>query len=498
LNRRDVVVRSRANGGILARAPVTRRRAGRLSIAAAAIVVSLVASGLWLARSQDVRAGSPHGGSTKATVPRYDLVLNLRSVGGRGPSGAVKASRLTAATDAVRHTMTELYSDGFVDQSAWDGGRFPGVADLFASSAQKRVRRSLDHLTLGRAAVHLDAVRPERANLRIQFMLDRGGHPVVAVASMDFDGVGLAGDAELPLRSDGSYVLRHLDGGWRIVSYSVRSRVPSPGQIEAKVRDAAYSPDLPSRGPLFVLVIGSDARPGQSVNATRGDSLHIVGVNPATGTASVLGIPRDSFVNIPGRGTNKINSALSSGGPSLMVRTVEQLTGIHIDAYVLTGFRGFMQMIGAIGGVKIDIPYAMNDRYSGAHFRKGPTHLTSSEALALSRNRHDAPGGDFGRSMNQGQLIIAAFREFRRELRKDPFTMIRWGIAASKFLETNLSVAQMMQLMLAAPTINAGRIANEVVSGSRAMVGGQSVIRLGSRALAMFRDLRRDGVLNGR
>jgi polyisoprenyl-teichoic acid--peptidoglycan teichoic acid transferase len=412
--------------------------------------------------------------------------------------GVVKSWRLTTAAAAVQRTVTQLYSDGYVDQHAWDGGRFPGVPDLFASSAQPQVRRSLGHLTLGRAATHLDAVRPDRANLRIRFMVDHRGHPLVAVATMDFDATGLAGNAEVPLRSDGSYVLRPLEGGWRIVSYRVKSTVPTPAQIDAKAREAAYAPKLPSNGLLFVLVIGSDARIGQSVNATRGDSLHIVGVNPARGTASILGIPRDSFVQIPGHGTNKINSALAAGGPGLMVRTVEHLTGIHIDAYVLTGFHGFRQMIRSIGGVRVDIPYAMNDRYSGAHFKKGWSHLTDFGALALSRNRHDAPGGDFGRSMNQGRLIIAAFQEFRRELRKDPLTLIRWGIAASKFLETNLSLAQMMQLMLAVPTINGGRIVNKVVSGTGAMVGGQSVIRLGGHAFALFHDLRRDGVLSWR
>jgi hypothetical protein len=86
-------------------------------------------------------------------------------------------------------------------------------------------------------------------------------------------------------------------------------------------------------------------------------------------------------------------------------------------------------------------------------------------------------------------------REFLSDLRKDPLTALRWGLAAARFMKTDLNLSQMMELLLAAPSFARNPVRNAVVYGSGAMVGSSSVIRLGSFARAKFRDLRRDGVL---
>lgn len=480
---------------------MTRERARWSAVSAGAFVVFLVAGGLWLVLSGDEGAASRPGPAAapaepvpSAEPPRYELTVDLRAVQGRGPTARVRPWRLAKSAEAVRRTITELYSAGFVDPALWAGGQFPTLVNLFAPDARRDLRRHIDDLTLGRAARHLDAVQPVRARLDVRFLLDRAGRPIVALAGVDFAGFGLADGAGTPVRHEGDYVLRRFDGRWRIVSFDVLGRVPSPAQIHRKVRRARYSPGLPSRDLLFVLVIGSDARPGQSMTGARADSLHIIGVNPKEGVASILGIPRDSFVYIPGVGMGKINGALVYGGPDLMVRTTERLTGIRIDAYAVTGFVGFQRMVGATGGIGIRIPYPMSDRFSGAHFGAGPTRLSSREALAFARNRHDARGGDFGRSMNQGRLIIAALREFRSDLERDPLTLLRWGLAAARHLRTDLSLSEIMDLLLAVPSFRPGMVRNRVVSGSGAMVGGQSVVHLGADARAMFQDLATDAM----
>src|SRR5207245_6178256 len=94
---------------------------------------------------------------------------------------------------------------------------------------------------------------------------------------------------------------------------------------------ASFVPALEGKRPLFILVLGSDARPGEQVDRLRSDSIHIIGVNLATHRATILGFPRDSWVPIPGHGTTKINEAMVFGGPPLLIRTLENLTGIHID-----------------------------------------------------------------------------------------------------------------------------------------------------------------------
>jgi LCP family protein required for cell wall assembly len=371
------------------------------------------------------------------------------------------------------------------------------------------VHRHLGELTLGSAARDLASVRPHRAHLDLRFATDRAGHPVVAFADMDFTATGTwarvpgatpastsgpaAGARRVRIAQRGRYVLQKTRGEWRIASFDVRARIPqAAGGTER--RRARFAPG-PSGRPLFVLVIGSDARPDQPMLSTRGDSLHIVSVNPGLRRGAIVGIPRDSYVSIPGHGTSKINAALFYGGPDLVVRTVEQLTGVHLDAYLVTGFEGFHHLIDAIGGLHLTVPYPMDDANSGAHFRPGPTHLNGRQALAFSRDRHDVPGGDFGRSMNQGRVLVATLRALRSSFAKDPGRLLPWLVAASRFIKTDLSLSQMGELLLSASTFSPGRIRNTVVSGSGAVVGGQDVVRLGSSAFAVFRDLRHDGVL---
>src|SRR5579884_1045193 len=106
---------------------------------------------------------------------------------------------------------------------------------------------------------------------------------------------------------------------------------------------------------VWILVIGSDARPGQDVRHSNGDSIHLVGVDPGTGAGTIVGFPRDSWVAIPGHGTGKINSSLALGGPELMAQTVRQLTGLPVDYYFLTGFDGFQKIVDQVGGVDVNV-----------------------------------------------------------------------------------------------------------------------------------------------
>jgi anionic cell wall polymer biosynthesis LytR-Cps2A-Psr (LCP) family protein len=175
------------------------------------------------------------------------------------------------------------------------------------------------------------------------------------------------------------------------------------------------------------------------------------------------------------------------------VATVERLSGIRIDAYLLVGFENFRYAVDEIGGIEMVIPEPMSDAASGANFKAGRTRLDGPEALAFSRNRHDVRGGDFGRSLNQGKLLIAALRELREDFRGDPVSAFEWVLAGAKYFHTDLDLAQMVDLAFAALAVD--KVKNRVVSGSGGFAGSASVVRLGSSAQAMFRDLRRDGTL---
>jgi LCP family protein required for cell wall assembly len=409
--------------------------------------------------------------------------------------GTVRPRDLAGPVEAIRRTIGELYTIGFVDPERWQGGEFPSLFRLFAADVREQASWDVAHLTLGPAARLVDAVRPRPARLAVRFLADASDHPVAAVADVRFAGTAEAGEVRAPITHEGEYVLRRLNGEWRVVSYDVRGRVPRGPQLEGGAISADVVPSLLPRGPLSFLVIGSDARPGQAVARTRADSIHIVGVNPRKGRVSILGIPRDSWASIPGWGSDKINAALVVGGPELLVATVERLTGIQLDAYVLTGFEDFQKMVTAVGGFDIRIPYPISDRWARAYFRKGPEHLNGREALAFSRVRHDLPTGDFGRSFNQGRVMIAALATLRDEVAEGSAALLPWVVAAARHLKTDLSIGEMFELLVAAPAFEPDRVRNEVATGRVGSIGGKSVVVLDGGAYAMFRDLGRDAIL---
>jgi LCP family protein required for cell wall assembly len=423
-------------------------------------------------------------------TPPVRLESKLRKITGLATAGKVRKRRLRDPAQGVSRVVTAIYKAAYLDLGSWSDGRSTDHLDSFTRDAAAQGRRDVRNLALGRAGSKLSSVEPRPLRLRVRFLLGRSRRPAAALVSARFEATGEREEGVMRIRQHAEYTLRRVGGEWRVAAYEASARVGP-----RRAPSSAFSPGLTSRDPLIVLVIGSDARPGQSVTRSRADSLHLVGVNPVRGTASVLGIPRDSYVPIPGAGSEKINASLFFGGPQRTVQTVERLTGAHIDAYLLTGFLSFQRLIHMVGGVEVRIPYPIDDRLSRAHFRKGRTHLTGRDALAFSRNRHDAPGGDFGRSLNQGRLLIAALAEFREDIRKDPVALFRWLWAGARSIRTDLSLDEMLHLALAAMSIGPRQVDNRVVSGSGGTVGGASVIRLGSSARAMFRDMARDGVL---
>jgi LCP family protein required for cell wall assembly len=458
--------------------------AAGLAVAVAAIALA-ASSGTTPGPGQ---APSSPGGQPHRNVP--SLEVRLGKVTGFATAGRVRNRRLRESARGVAGTVAAMYEAAYLDLGAWSDGRSSDHLAFFARDAARGARSDVRNLALGPVGSRIDAIGARPARLGLRFLLARNRRPMAALASVRFQAVGESDEGAVRIRQRGDYTLHRIGGRWRVVAFEASARVGP-----RRARPSVFSPGLPWEDPLIVLVIGSDARPGQSVTRSRADSIHLVGVNPRRNSASLVGIPRDSFVTVPGAGTEKINAALFFGGPRRTVQTVERLTGARIDAYVLTGFDGFRKLIRLVGGVEVRIPYRIDDRYSGAHFRKGRTRLSGRGALAFSRNRHDAPGGDFGRSLNQGRLLIAALAEFREDVRKDPVALFRWLWAGARSVRTDLSLDEMLRLALAAMSIEPGRVDNRVVSGSGATVGGASVIRLGSSARAVFRDLARDGVL---
>jgi polyisoprenyl-teichoic acid--peptidoglycan teichoic acid transferase len=271
----------------------------------------------------------------------------------------------------------------------------------------------------------------------------------------------------------------------------------APTMMLKAAHGAQFLPALDGKKPIFILALGSDARPGQNVLRERSDSIHIIGVNPAKRSASILGFPRDSFVPIPGHGTNKITSAMSIGGPELTVKTVESLTGIHMDFFLLTSFQGLRNMVDSIGGLRVKVPFPMHDRFSGANFDPGIHHFGGDQALSFARDRHDVPGGDIGRSANQGRLFLAALAEFRKHFQKDPSVVLQWMGAGLRNVTTDLPLEEILKLAFTAQQVSPAKVKNVVVPGHSGSAGSESVVFINdSAAKAIFGNMKKDGLIN--
>jgi polyisoprenyl-teichoic acid--peptidoglycan teichoic acid transferase len=244
-------------------------------------------------------------------------------------------------------------------------------------------------------------------------------------------------------------------------------------------------------GPRRVLVIGSDARPGEAVDRARADSLHIVGFD-GRGGGGVLGIPRDSYVPMATGGQNKINAALVFGGPVGMQRTVASLSGVALEGYLLTGFEGFKKLIDGIGGLPVNVPVAVRGAGADVFVKAGASTLTGREALAYGRSRKTVAGGDFGRSLNQGRLIVAA-ASFAKLV--GPAKLPHILQMAGPRMGTNMSAEQILTFAASVYVTSPRKVRNKVALGSGGMAGGQSIVRLDGGASRLFADMR-DGNLS--
>ena len=257
-----------------------------------------------------------------------------------------------------------------------------------------------------------------------------------------------------------------------------------------------YTPEPTGERTITILAIGSDARHGQNPLSSRADSIHVIFLQPRKGQAVIVGIPRDSWVSIPGHGTNKINSAMSSGGPARLVQTIEQNFGARIDYWAVTSFWGIARMVDQVGGLQVRVPFEMHDPYSGADFHRGLRRLHGKQVLAFARDRHSVASGDFGRQENGGRVFESALVQFRSEYRRNPSRLLTWIAAGVRNMDTALSVDELVELAFTASHVRLKHVRNVVLPGGTGSIGGLSVVTLSmSTARAIFADAKVDGAL---
>ncbi|MEV7346813.1 LCP family protein [Streptomyces sp. NPDC093544] len=196
--------------------------------------------------------------------------------------------------------------------------------------------------------------------------------------------------------------------------------------------------DRPSADPgADWLLIGSDSR--SELTPEQRKELH-VGNDDVQNTDTIMllhygksgpylvSLPRDSYVDIPGHGKNKINAAYALGGAKLLTRTVEQATGLNLDHYAEVNFLGFVDVVDSLDGVTICVAKGgLHDTKSGADFDAGCQRMNGTQALAYVRARYSDPLGDLGRVKRQRQLVSAvADKALSPAVVVPPWRLIPW------------------------------------------------------------------------
>jgi LCP family protein required for cell wall assembly len=181
--------------------------------------------------------------------------------------------------------------------------------------------------------------------------------------------------------------------------------------LDENARPAPATPaEEASSDPVTFLLVGSDTR-GETLAGEdpdgRSDAIMIARFAADRRHAQLISIPRDSWVDIPGHGKNKINASYAFGGPSLLIQTVEQLTQVRIDHYVAIDFDGIIQVTDDLGGV--DVVLAEETSNGPYTFPAGLNHLNGDQARWYLGQRYGLPGGDFDRVKRQQQYLRAMF-----------------------------------------------------------------------------------------
>ncbi|MGB6457906.1 MAG: LCP family protein, partial [Streptosporangiaceae bacterium] len=205
------------------------------------------------------------------------------------------------------------------------------------------------------------------------------------------------------------------------------------------------------------LIAGSDSRQGlttaqeheystgqiDNTGFGRSDTIMILHLPAGGGQPVLISVPRDSYVNIPGYGMNKINAAFSFGGPALLAKTIQSDTGLYINHFMDIGFGGFVNVVNAVGGVRMCLPSPIHDQASGLNLNAGCQALSGGQALAWVRDRHSFTTQDLQREQDQRLFLAALLKKMTSAgVILNPFA----SVPAASGVASNLTVDQATQL----------------------------------------------------
>jgi LCP family protein required for cell wall assembly len=284
-------------------------------------------------------------------------------------------------------------------------------------------------------------------------------------------------------------------------------------QVERNVKRADILSDVPGQkssyteGPLNFLVLGSDNREADptvkaDTTGARADTIMLVHIDKSLTKASIVSIPRDSYVDIPAAGNgkwlggkNKINAAYDFGGPALTAKTVNRLTGVPLNGAFLLDFNSVRKLVGIVGGVTVCIPFSMRSIHTDRVWKKGCNFLTADAAQDFMRQRKTVPGGDFGRIQNQQRVVLAVAKKLSvKGLITNPLRLNRLVTTVASAVTVDKSV-DLPDLALGLKSINPGNLrfaTPPIVTDNLQTPAGSSVQLDRTKGEELFSALRND------
>ncbi len=262
------------------------------------------------------------------------------------------------------------------------------------------------------------------------------------------------------------------------------------------------------------LITGSDSRQGltrkeerqlatgRGIGGHRSDTIMVLHI-PGNGLPAVLvSIPRDSYVDIPGFGRNKINAAYDFGGPKLLAKTLQNATGLYISHFMSIGFGGLVNVVNAVGGVRMCIPSNLNDPASGLHLKKGCQNLDGAQALGFVRTRHLFATQDLQREQDQRVFIKALLTKMTSPgTLANPFHSFPAAFGAAGALTVDKGT-QLYQLVQVAFALRHPETTTVPIGGTPLLAVGDVVIWDHAKSTRLFDAMRNDtpvpkGLLSG-
>ncbi|MBT2502461.1 LCP family protein [Curtobacterium sp. ISL-83] len=221
-----------------------------------------------------------------------------------------------------------------------------------------------------------------------------------------------------------------LSGGYAAYAYGRLSNGVTKIDAIAPKKASAHDVDGQAQN---ILLVGDDHRPDNATpeqmaelsttsdgGATNTDTMIVLHLSADGTQATMISFPRDSYVDIPGVGKGKLNSAFyygtlngggDTGGAKLLIKTIQNLSGLSIDHFVRVSLLGFYQVVKELGPVQVCLNNAVSDPYSGVNLPAGRSDLNASQALSFVRQRHGLPNGDLDRNVRQQYFLSQEARK---------------------------------------------------------------------------------------